>query len=128
MNASRVHMIVGVDDDFRMRESLQSLVESAGFASHIFASAEDLLDSGKLNEASCLISDIRMPEMNGLELQHRVRLIRPDLPIIFVSGHFNDQLRGRALAGGAFALFDKPFDASDFLEAVHSAATSVRPH
>src|SRR5579872_3395342 len=119
--APKTHMIVGVDDDFRVRESLESLIGSAGFTSFVFGSAEELLRSGLLAKASCLISDVRMPGMDGIELQLRVRSERPELPLIFVSGHFNDEIRSKALAGGAFALIDKPFDPGDLLETVHHA-------
>jgi FixJ family two-component response regulator len=120
-------MIVGVDDDLHIRESLESLVESAGFASFVFPSAEEFLRSGKLSQASCLITDIRMPGMDGIDLQLRVRSDRPELPLIFISGHFDDDIRRKALAGGAFALIDKPFDAGDLLAAIHQA-TSKFPH
>jgi FixJ family two-component response regulator len=118
-------LIVGVDDDLRIRESLQSLIESAEFAYCVFPSAEEFLESGKLAEASCVITDIRMSGMNGIELQLRVRRDRPDLPLIFVSGHFNDETRRKALAGGAFALIEKPFDGNDLLATVHRAISKV---
>lgn len=119
-------LIVGVDDDVRIREALGSLIESDGFASFVFPSAEEFLRSGKLAEASCLITDIRMPGMDGIELQLRVRLDRPELPLIFVSGHFDDEIRRRALAGGAFALIDKPFDPGDLLAAVNRAMSKAQ--
>src|SRR5216683_4531493 len=105
------HIVVGVDDDFRVRESIESLVESAGFAPLVFSSAEAFLQSGKLNEAICLITDVRMPGMDGIELQRRVRLERPKLPIIFISAHFDVEIRQRALDGGAVDFMYKPFDA-----------------
>jgi FixJ family two-component response regulator len=123
----KMPMIVAVDDDLHIRESLESLVESAGFASFVFPSAEDFLRSGKLSQASCLITDIRMPGMDGIELQLRVRSRRPELPLIFISGHFDDDIRRKALAGGAFALIDKPFDPGDLLTAIHQV-TSKCPH
>lgn len=125
MAGPAVRMIVGVDDDIRIRESLQSLLESAGFAYLVFPSAEELIESGQLAEASCLITDIRMSGMNGIELQLRARQKRPDLPVIFVSGHFNDEIRRGALAGSAFALVDKPFDSSDLLTAVQRAISKT---
>ena len=127
MADSRVQMVIGVDDDLHIRESLESLVESAGFASFVFPSAEEFLRSGKLSQVSCLITDIRMPGMDGIELQLRIRLDRPELPLIFISGHFDDDIRQKALAGGAFALIDKPFDADELLGAIHQA-TSKFPH
>lgn len=121
MLKSAVHIIVGVDDDRRVRESLESLIESAGFASFVFPSAEEFLRSGKLGTAGCLITDIRMPGIDGIELQERIRLDRPNLPLIFLSGHFNDEIRRRALAGGAFALIEKPFDPEDLLATIDRA-------
>jgi FixJ family two-component response regulator len=76
-----------------------------------------------LEKATCLITDIRMPGMGGIELQLRVRLDRPELPLIFISGHYDDDIRRRALAGGAFALIDKPFDPGDLLASIHRATS-----
>jgi FixJ family two-component response regulator len=113
-----IHIVVGVDDDFRVRESIESLVESAGFAPLVFASAEEFLQSGKLANATCLITDVRMPGMDGIELQRRVRLERPGLPVIFITAHFDDDLQRRALEGGAIAFLYKPFDGEDLLTAI----------
>jgi FixJ family two-component response regulator len=115
------HTIVGVDDDVRIRESIESLIESAGFASLVFPSAEEFLGSGKLAEVSCLITDVRMPGIDGIELQRRVKLHRPELPVIFISGHYDAEIRCRALDGGAFDFIYKPFDAFDLLAAVNRA-------
>jgi FixJ family two-component response regulator len=122
-----IHMVVGVDDDIRIRESIESLVESAGFASLVFQSAEEFLRSGKVVEVSCLITDVRMPGMDGIELQRRVRFDRPQLPVIFISGHHDDEIRGKALEGGAFAFMYKPFDPGDLLAAVKRAMSKC-PH
>jgi FixJ family two-component response regulator len=94
-----VHIVVGVGDDIRIRESIESLVESAGFASVVFRSAEEFLRSGKLADASCLITDVRMPGMDGIELQHCVRSDRPELPVIFISGHYDDDIKRKAVEG-----------------------------
>ena len=118
-----MHIVVGVDDDIRMRESIESLVESAGFASLLFPSAEEFLRSGKLVEVSCLITDVRMSGMDGIELQRRVRFDRPQLPVIFISGHHDDEIRRQALEGGAFAFMYKPFDPGDLLGAVNRAVS-----
>ena len=117
----KMPLVVGVDDDIRIRQSIESLVESAGFASLLFLSAEDFLKSGKLAEISCLITDVRMSGMDGIELQQRVRFDRPQLPIIFISGHHDDEIRRRALEGGAFAFMYKPFDPGDLLGAITRA-------
>src|SRR6204780_1710831 len=103
MASFAIHVVVGVDDDFRVRESIESLVESAGFAPLVFSSAEEFLQSGKLANATCLITDVRMPGMDGIELQRRVRLERPGLPVIFITAHFDDDLQRRAIEGGAIA-------------------------
>jgi FixJ family two-component response regulator len=116
-----IYIVVGVDDDFRIRESIESLVESAGFAPLVFSSAEEFLQSGKLAEATCLITDVRMPGMDGIELQRRVRLERPELPIIFITAHYDDEIRRRALGGGAVEFLYKPFDGEDLLRAIDRA-------
>jgi FixJ family two-component response regulator len=118
-------IVVGVDDDFRVRESIESLVESAGYAPLMFSSAEDFLQSGKLGGANCLITDVRMPGMDGIELQRRIRLDRPKLPVIFISAHNDDEIRQRALDGGAVDFMYKPFDAADLLRAIDRALTEA---
>jgi len=117
-------IVVGVDDDFRVRESIESLVESAGYAPLVFSSAEEFLQSGILAGATCLITDVRMPGMDGIELQRRIRLERPKLPVIFISAHFDDEIRQRALRGGAIEFMYKPFDAAHLLEAIQAALTN----
>jgi FixJ family two-component response regulator len=112
------HIVVGVDDDFRVRESIESLVESAGYAPMLFASAEEFLQSGMLGGATCLITDVRMPGMDGIELQRRIRLHRPKLPVIFISGHNDDETRQKAFDGGAIDFLYKPFDAADLLDVI----------
>jgi FixJ family two-component response regulator len=114
-------VVAVVDDDPRVRESLESLVESAGFTAQVFARGEDFLQKGHLTETSCLITDVRMPGMDGLDLQRRVRLTRPELPIIFITAHHDDELERMALAGGAFYFIRKPFDAEELLRATRVA-------
>jgi FixJ family two-component response regulator len=125
MAAATKHLVVGVDDDFRVRESIESLVESAGYAPRIFASAEEFLQSGTLSGAICLIADVRMPGMDGLELQRRVRLQRPKLPVIFITAHYDEETRNRARNEGAVGFLSKPFDAVDLLEAIQAALTKA---
>ena len=103
MTDQTMRIVVGVDDDIRIREAIESLVESAGFTSFVFASAEEFLQSGKVLEACCLITDVRMAAIDGLELQRRMRVDRPQLPVIFISGHQDDAIRRKALEDGAFA-------------------------
>jgi FixJ family two-component response regulator len=121
MSANVNPVVAAVDDDYRVRESIESLLASAGFIPWIFASAEEFLQSGTLSSAACLITDVRMPGLDGLELQRRVSLDRPGLPVIFVSAHYDDEPRRRAMSQGASAFLYKPFDAVDLLGAVERA-------
>src|SRR5580700_2777996 len=123
-NAAR-HMVVvvAVDDDFRVRESIESLVESAGYTPQLFPTAEDFLRSGKLAVAACVITDVRMPGMDGLELQRRIRIHRPTLPVIFISAREDSETRQRALNEGAVDFLLKPFDAANLLEKIRAALT-----
>jgi FixJ family two-component response regulator len=114
-------VVVGVDDDFRVREAITSLVESAGYASRVFSSAEEFLQSGTLAATSCLITDVRMSGMDGIELQRRARLVRPELPVIFISAHRDDEIRRQALDGGAVDFMFKPFDAAGLLGVIDRA-------
>lgn len=119
-------MVVVVDDDFRVRESLESLVESAGYEPAVFASAEEFLLSGMLTAANCVITDVRMPGMDGIELQRRIRLMRPELPVVFISAHTSDETRQKALDEGAVDFLYKPFNSADLLKAIHAALAKAR--
>jgi FixJ family two-component response regulator len=122
LNASaEKHVVAAVDDDFRVRESIESLVASAGHTPLVFASAEEFLQSGAPELAICLITDVRMPGIDGLELQRRVKLQYPRLPVIFVTAHYDDEIRRRALNQGAAGFLYKPFDAADLLGAIDLA-------
>jgi FixJ family two-component response regulator len=121
-----VHIVVAVDDDFRVRESLQSLIESAGYEPAAFASAEEFLQSETLTAATCVITDVRMPGMDGIELQRRIRLERPDLPIIFISAHNRAETRQKALDEGAVDFLYKPFNAADLLEVIQAVLAKAR--
>src|SRR5262245_53564475 len=114
-------LVVIVDDDRRVIDSLALLMESAGYMSQSFTSAEEFLQSPALAAAACVIADMRMPGIDGLELQRRIRLNRPELPIIFVSAHSDEAVRNRALRNGATAFFDKPFDCAELLTAITTA-------
>jgi FixJ family two-component response regulator len=114
-------IVAVVDDDPRVRESLESLIESTGLTARVFSRAEDFLLGGHLAATSCLITDVRMPGMDGLDLQRHVRLARPDLPIIFITGHHDDEVERSALAGGAASFIRKPFDAGELLRATRTA-------
>src|SRR5438046_7454871 len=97
-----VPLISVVDDDHSVRESLARLIRSVGFKVQVFESAEEFLNAGREREANCLILDIRMPGMNGLELQHALSANDCDLPVIFVTAHGSDhEVRAKALRQGA---------------------------
>jgi FixJ family two-component response regulator len=109
-----------VDDDPRVRESLESLIESAGLTARVFSLAEDFLQAGSAG-ADCLITDVRMPKMGGLDLQRCVQLKSPGMPVIFITGHHDDEVERRAFAQGAASFIRKPFDAAELLQAVRDA-------
>jgi FixJ family two-component response regulator len=120
-----IPIVAAVDNDFRIRESIASLLESAGFAPLVFSSAEEFLGSGTLAAATCVITDVRMPGMDGIELQRRIRLERPTLPVILISAHYNAEIRQTAIDEGAVDFLYKPFDATDLLKIVQSAVTKA---
>jgi len=125
MGSNVIHLVVAVDDDFRVRESLESLVESAGYEPLVFPSAEDFLQSGALTTATCVIADVRMPGMDGIELQRRIRLVRPELPVIFISARESAETRQRALDDGAIDFLYKPFNPADLLTAIQAALANA---
>jgi FixJ family two-component response regulator len=124
MNATSKPIVAVVDDDPRIRESLESLIESAGFKAQVFPLAEDFLSGELLAEIDCLITDVRMPKMDGLELQRQVRLKRPELPVIFITAHHEDRIEQCAFAQGAAFFVRKPFDAEELLRAVRLALST----
>jgi FixJ family two-component response regulator len=121
MNGLAKPIIAVVDDDPRVRESLESLIESAGLTAWVFSHAEEFLRGAHLAAASCLITDVRMPGMDGLDLQRHIRLVRPELPVIFITAHHDDLVEQSALADGAAFFIRKPFDAEELLRATRTA-------
>ena len=114
-------IVVAVEDDRRVRESMESLMESAGYAPVMFSSGEEFLRSGSLAAATCVITDVFMPEMDGIEVQRRIRLERPELPVIFISGRYSAETRQRALDEGAVEFLFKPFEPLGLLEVIQTA-------
>jgi FixJ family two-component response regulator len=110
-----------VDDDQSVRMALASLLRSAGFVVLLYASAEEFLGGRPVPSIACLILDSKMPGMDGLELQTRLREEGWLVPTIFLTAHGDDRGRAQALAGGAMAFLPKPFDADVLLRAVKSA-------
>jgi FixJ family two-component response regulator len=110
-----------VDDDDSLRGSLENLIRSAGFRAQGFSSAEAFLGSNKMQEAACLILDVRMPGMSGFDLQRQLAAVASHLPIIFVSAHADDDPQAQALAAGAVAFLYKPFYEEELLNAINAA-------
>ncbi len=121
MNRQKNHLVSIVDDDGSMREAITSLLASAGFRSESFASAEKFLNSAHLSETSCLILDVQMPGMNGLELQSQLDREQRRIPIIFITAHTNQEARGGAMRAGAVAFLEKPFSEESLMHALRSA-------
>ena len=121
-----IPIVAAVDDDFRIRESIASLLASAGYAPVVFSCAEEFLESGTLAAATCVITDVRMPGMDGIELQRRIRIERPTLPVILISARYNGEVRQTAMDEGAAAFLYKPFDATDLLKIIQSTLTNSR--
>ena len=114
-------LISFVDDDDSIRESLGGLIRSVGFAVKAFASAEEFLTSDRLPDTDCLILDVRMPGMNGLELQRRLAASHMSIPVIFITAHGDEETRVRALNGGAVDYLLKPFSEEALLNAINTA-------
>jgi FixJ family two-component response regulator len=115
-------LITVVDDDASVRESMSSLLRSIGHAVNEFASAEELVASSALGTTDCVITDVRMPGMSGLELQRQLALSHPRLPVILMTAHASDEeVRLRALKDGALAYLSKPLDEETVLKAVETA-------
>ena len=123
-NSSKV---VVVDDDESVREALRALLRSAGFRVELFASPEELLRSGQLRETACLVLDVRMSGMSGVELQDRLIASRSRVPIVFMTAHADASVRTRAIAAGAVAFLQKPFSDDAFLEAIDRAIALAGP-
>ena len=114
-------LIAIIDDDDAMRDSLRDLMESAGLVARCFGSAEEFLESGLHRQAACLITDILMPKMSGLELQTRLKDEECDIPIIFITAFGDAGMRIQAIREGAVELLAKPFDHHLLLKTVRAA-------
>jgi FixJ family two-component response regulator len=113
-----------VDDDDLMRSALQGLLKAVGLPARAFASAEEFLTSGQQHEAACLIADIRMPGMSGLELQAKLNADRCRIPTIFITAHGDARMRMQALRAGAVEFLSKPFDNEALVASVRAALES----
>ena len=120
-------LIAIVDDDDLMRNALQGLLKAVGLPAQAFASAEEFLQSGQQHQTACLIADIRMPGMSGLELQVKLNAERCRIPTIFITAHGDTKMRLQAMRAGAVEFLAKPFDDEVLLESVHAALQRWAP-
>ena len=116
-----VPLISIVDDDDAVRNSLDDLIRSIGFRTQGFPSADAFLSSNQPRDTACLILDVRMPGMNGLDLQRQIVAANWRIPIIFITSHADDDARARALQAGAVAFLYKPFREEELLNAIDAA-------
>ena len=114
-------VIFVVDDDISVRESLELLIRHEGLAVETFTSAQEFLARPRVSVPSCLILDVSLPGLNGLELQKRIALDRHDMPIIFITGHGDIPMTVQAMKAGAIEFLTKPFDEEALLNAIRNA-------
>ena len=117
----RQSLVAIVDDDESFKNALHDLIESDGLSALSFDSAEEFLNSDARHRADCLIADVRMPGMSGLQLQAKLKAERCPIPIIFITAHADAETRILALRHGAVEFLTKPFDDRVLLEVVHAA-------
>lgn len=117
-------MVAIVDDDESVRSALHGLMKAVGLSSRTFASAEEFLESDEQQRTGCLIADIRMPGMSGLELQAALNAADCRIPTIFITAHGDDKMRMQALRSGAVEFVAKPFDAEALVATVRAALES----
>ena len=110
-----------IDDDQTVRQSIQRLMRSRGLAARTFASAEEFLGSSFMHQTACLITDVQMPGMSGIELQAVMQKQGPRLPMIFLTAFPDERVEARALEAGAIGFLIKPFDAKDLINLVEAA-------
>src|SRR5580698_358130 len=115
-----------VDDDRMIREGLQSLIRSVGLRVETFASAQDFLSAKRIDAPACLVLDVRMPGLSGLDLQLKLRDGDIQIPIIFITGHGDIPMSVRAMKDGAHEFLTKPVRGQDLLDAVHKAIATDR--
>ncbi|MDQ7990715.1 MAG: response regulator transcription factor [Candidatus Dactylopiibacterium sp.] len=117
-----------VDDDEALRDSLLWLLDSTGIKAQAFSSAESFLSAWSSRMSGCLVLDIRMPGMTGLELQEKLHAMHSTLPIIFITGHGDVPMAVSALKSGAVDFIEKPFNDQDMVKLIHAALSEDRKH
>jgi FixJ family two-component response regulator len=123
----QVPMISIVDDDESVREATKGLVRSLGYSATAFASAEEFLQSKLINDSACVISDLQMPGLSGVELQSRLIAQGNRTPIIFVSAFSDERTRTRALNAGAIGFLSKPLNEERLIACLHAALADLEP-
>ena len=118
------HVISIIDDDESVREATKSLVRSLGYKAAVFASAEEYLQSDRLKDSSCLITDLHMPGMSGADLQDRLIADGRQIPMIFVTAYYEEKVRDRVLDAGAYGFLRKPFNDESLIECLDKALTA----
>jgi FixJ family two-component response regulator len=116
-----------VDDDEAVREATKGLMRALGFRAKTFGSAEDFLNFDRLHSTACLIVDVQMPQMSGLDLHRRLVQSGVSIPTILITAYPDDSVRARALKAGVIAYLTKPFTKDDLLVYIHSALARGRP-
>jgi FixJ family two-component response regulator len=121
---NKPELVAIVDDDESIRSSLLGLMKAMDFRSQAFESAEEYLKSGEQRNTACLITDIRLPGISGLELQSKLNADRHRIPIIFITGHGDEKVRMQALRAGAVEFLMKPFDDQAMIDSIRAALES----
>lgn len=124
---AKTHVISIIDDDPSVREATQSLVRSLGYSAQAFSSAEEYLESDRVGDSACVITDLHMPGMSGVDLQDRLIAEGYRIPVIFVTAYFEERVRARVMDAGAFGFLRKPFSDESLIEcldkALHAGST-----
>jgi FixJ family two-component response regulator len=121
MKAAAVPTVFIIDDDRGMRQAIQDLVESVGLRAESFATGQEFLNKRRTSDPSCLVLDVRLPQMSGLDFQQRLTEIGMQIPIIFITAHGDIPMSVRALKSGAVEFLTKPFRDQDLLDAIQQA-------
>lgn len=121
MKSAAVRTVFIIDDDRGMRQAIQDLVESVGLRAESFATGEEFLSRKRAGDPSCLVLDVRLPRMNGLDFQRRLAETGVQIPVIFITAHGDIPMSVRALKSGAVEFLTKPFRDQDLLDAIHLA-------
>lgn len=116
-----------IDDDRSVREAIQGLIRSLGYATVVFGSAEDYLGSDRIRDTACIITDLQMPGLSGIDLQRRLLADGHQTPMIFVTAFPSDRLRQQALDAGAFGFLSKPFDETSLITCLDKALQRPLP-